>query len=78
MESRHHRGLLVPGAGCHRRAHAGHDTRWAEEVPQMTRRALLILIAIAITACAEQRKPWTAKNLYEAIESAKAEQESFR
>ncbi len=41
----------------------------------MTRRTLLILITIAITACAEQRKPWTAKNLYEAVESAKAEQE---
>lgn len=46
--------------------------------PRSPALAIILLIAIAITACAEQRKPWTAKNLYEAVERAKAEQESFR
>lgn len=40
--------------------------------------AILLLIAIAITACAEPRKQWTAKNIYEAVASAEAERESWK
>lgn len=40
--------------------------------------AILLLIAVAITACAEPRKQWTTKNIYEAVASARAERESWK
>ncbi len=46
--------------------------------PRSPALAIVLLIAIAITACAEPRKQWTAKNLYEAVASAQAERESWK
>ncbi len=46
--------------------------------PRPSALVITFLIAIVITSCADQRKPWTAKNLYEAITSAEAEKESWK
>lgn len=39
----------------------------------------LLLAAIALASCAApQRKPWTAKTIYEAVKSAEEERESWK
>jgi len=46
--------------------------------PRSPSLAILLLIAIAIAACAEPRKRWTSKNIYEAVASAEAERETWK